>query len=193
MNPPVPRSAATESVASRPHGEGDKGAGVSHPFALAFLRADIQALAEPLSEDIELDSPVITRRFRGKSDVVWLLSNVMRCVQDPVVTDQLQHDRTLMLAFRTASRGRSIQGVHLMRLDEVGLIRELTVHMRPLSGLTAFASAIGPALAGERSPGGLLLQVLGRPFARMAYFGDRVASAIVFASRRSSGWTRPAR
>jgi ketosteroid isomerase-like protein len=157
---------------------------VDHPFASAFLRSDIAAVADTLTDDVELGSPVITRRFRGKKDVTWLLANVMRCIDDPQVTDQVQAAGTLMMAFRTSSRGRSIQGVHLMRLADDGRIKEITVHMRPLSGLAAFASAIGPTLAGERTARGRLLTILSRPLALMTHIGDLLGSRIVFAASR---------
>jgi hypothetical protein len=157
---------------------------VDHPFAAAFLSSDVAAVAETLTDDVELRSPVITRRFSGKKNVTWLLANVMRCIDDPEVTDQVQAAGTLMMAFRTSSRGRPIQGVHLMRLADDGRIKEITVHMRPLSGLAAFASAIGPALAGERTASGRLLSILSRPLALMTHIGDLLGSRIVFAASR---------
>ena len=157
---------------------------VDHPFASAFLSSDIAAVSETLTDDVELRSPVITRSFSGKKDVTWLLANVMRCIDDPEVTDQVQAANTLMMAFRTSSRGRPIQGVHLMKLADDGRIKEITVHMRPLSGLAAFASAIGPALAGERTASGRLLSMLSRPLALTTHIGDRLGSRIVFAASR---------
>jgi hypothetical protein len=157
---------------------------VDHPFAAAFLDSDIAAVAATLTDDVELSSPVITRRFRGKQDVTWLLCNVMRCIEEPVVTDQVQGRGTLMMAFRTRSRGRPIQGVHLMRLAADGRIKEITVHMRPLSGLAAFGSVIGPALAGRRTASGRVLAVLSWPLAQMTQIGDLLGTRIVFAASR---------
>ncbi len=48
--------------------------------------------------------------------------------------------------FRTRVQGRELEGLDLLRLDANGLIADLTVMIRPLSGLIALAQAIGPKL-----------------------------------------------
>jgi hypothetical protein len=48
--------------------------------------------------------------------------------------------------FRTRVGDRELEGLDLLRLDADGLIAELSVMIRPLSGLIALAQAIGPKL-----------------------------------------------
>jgi hypothetical protein len=52
-----------------------------------------------------------------------------------------------VLCFRTLVDGREVEGVDLLRYDDDGLVAELVVMMRPLSGLTAVRDAMGAKLA----------------------------------------------
>jgi hypothetical protein len=49
--------------------------------------------------------------------------------------------------FDTRVAGRDLQGLDLLRSGPDGLIGDLTVMIRPLSGLIALAEAIGPKVA----------------------------------------------
>jgi hypothetical protein len=46
--------------------------------------------------------------------------------------------------------------VDLVRFDDAGKIKEVTVFMRPLRGIAAFADATGPLLAGNPAQRALL-------------------------------------
>jgi hypothetical protein len=62
-------------------------------------------------------------------------------------TDELDaEDGTMALVFQAAVGGRELQGVDLLRFDETGRVRELTVLVRPMSGLQALMEAVGPRL-----------------------------------------------
>jgi hypothetical protein len=47
-------------------------------------------------------------------------------------------------------------------VDDQGLITEIVVHIRPLVGLAAVATALGPRMGRSRA-GGLILRILAAP------------------------------
>lgn len=63
-----------------------------------------------------------------------------------------------MLNFRTDVGGVELEGVDILHLDEQGLIKEITVLLRPFPGIAAFLKATGPKLARlRRGPAQALL------------------------------------
>ena len=51
--------------------------------------------------------------------------------------------RVATLIFRAEVQGRALDGLDLLTFDEDGLIAELEVMVRPMSGLNALAAAMG--------------------------------------------------
>lgn len=60
-------------------------------------------------------------------------------------------DGTQALILRAAVGNREIEGVDLIRFDESGRIRDLTVMIRPRSGVEAALAEIARRLAAARS------------------------------------------
>jgi hypothetical protein len=60
------------------------------------------------------------------------------------------------LIFTARVGDREVDGLDLLRLDDQGLVTELTVMVRPMSGVQALAAAMGEELArqGVPVPGG---------------------------------------
>ncbi|MGD8696303.1 MAG: hypothetical protein PVJ12_04260, partial [Gammaproteobacteria bacterium] len=94
-----------------------------------------------------LYSPVSFQPFRGKKAIGGLLFVLMEVFEDFRYTDELDaEDGTQALVFQAGVGGRELQGVDLLRFDDTGRIRELTVLVRPMSGLQALMEAVGPRL-----------------------------------------------
>lgn len=85
--------------------------------------------------------------YTGKETVGVLLRLVSEAFEGwRCVTELRSSDGAIGFAFRTPVGERVLEGLDLLRLDADGLIAELTVMIRPLSGLIALAEAIGPKL-----------------------------------------------
>ncbi|HEV2060109.1 MAG TPA: hypothetical protein VGR11_12195 [Solirubrobacteraceae bacterium] len=54
--------------------------------------------------------------------------------------------------FETSIGERTAQGLNVVRLDEAGVIRELTVFFRPLAALTLIAKVVGGRMAERFGP-----------------------------------------
>ena len=57
----------------------------------------------------------------------------------------------LSLSERARVRNRDVEGLDLIRFDEAGLIRDLTVMVRPRSGLEALLAEVAPRLAAAQA------------------------------------------
>lgn len=117
----------------------------SHPFRVAAESHDIDALLATLAPDVVLHSPVTFAPYVGKQSVGALLRLVSEAFSGwRCVTEVHSADGVIGFVFRTRVGDRELEGLDLLRLDADGLIAELTVMIRPLSGLIALAQAIGP-------------------------------------------------
>jgi len=112
-------------------------------FRAAAERGDIDAARELLAANIIFHSPVTFHPFVGRDTVAKLLSLVASTFEDFRYTDELVTDGAHALIFKASVAGKELEGMDLLRFDEQGLIVELTVMLRPLSGLIGFAQAMG--------------------------------------------------
>jgi hypothetical protein len=119
-----------------------------HPFRVAAERHDIDALMGTLAPDVVLHSPVTFAPYVGKETVGGVLRLVSEAFDGWRCVEEVHgHDGVIGFVFRTQVEGRELEGLDLLRLDADGLIADLTVMIRPLSGLMALAQAIGPKVA----------------------------------------------
>jgi hypothetical protein len=120
---------------------------MSHPFRAAVESRDLAAMSALLSSDVVFSSPVAFKPFRGRADVTEVLGNVMDVFEDFTYVDELAGEGSHALVFSASVGGRALQGLDHLRFDDDGLISELTVMVRPLSGVIALAEAMGPRVA----------------------------------------------
>ena len=113
-----------------------------HPFRAAVEAGDIEAGLALFSEDATLDSPVAFKPFVGIKAVGVVLRAVFETFEDFHYTDEFDSDCSHALVFRAKVGDKSVEGLDLLRTDESGRITNLTVMVRPLSGLTAHAEAM---------------------------------------------------
>ncbi len=109
-----------------------------HPFRVAAEAKDLEAAKETLREDVVLHSPILFRGFEGREIVTQVLTHVAATLEDFRYTDELADERTVVLRFKARVGDRELEGIDFLELDEQGLVKELTVFMRPMSALTAF-------------------------------------------------------
>ncbi|MET0305909.1 MAG: nuclear transport factor 2 family protein [Solirubrobacterales bacterium] len=110
----------------------------AHPFRLAVEAKDLEAATATLREDVVLHSPILFRGFEGREVVVQVLTHVAATLEDFRYVDELAEDGVVVLRFKARVGDRELEGIDFLELDEQGLVKELTVFMRPMSALTAF-------------------------------------------------------
>jgi hypothetical protein len=124
-------------------------------FRQAVEARDIDRLMAAFAEDAVLHSPITFQPFEGRAAIRRLLGIILAVAQDFRYTDELEgKDGTKALVFRARVRDRDVEGLDLIRFDDAGFIRDLTVMVRPRSGLEALLAEVAPRLAAaQEAPG----------------------------------------
>jgi hypothetical protein len=119
----------------------------SHPFKLAAEAKDLDGAKLTLREDVVLHSPILFRGFEGREIVLAVLTHVAATLEDFRYIDELAEDDTVVLRFKARVGDRELEGIDFLELDEDGLVKELTVFLRPLSAVNAFNERMAARLA----------------------------------------------
>ena len=118
----------------------------------AFRRAieahDLEQLLSVFREDAVLHSPITFQPFEGKGAIRRLLAIIMEVFQDFRYTDELDaaDGAAKILVFRARVRNRDAEGIDLIRFDDEGRVRDLTVMVRPRSAMEALLAEVQPRL-----------------------------------------------
>jgi hypothetical protein len=106
-----------------------------HPFRRALEAEDVEAMVATLSPNVVFHGPAVRRPIVGRANVIPLLEAVVATFQ--AFTQEFRDGPRTALVFEARVRDRLVQGVSLLEDDEHGLLKTITVMVRPLSGLTA--------------------------------------------------------
>lgn len=113
-------------------------------FRTAMERHDLALIDAVLDEDVVVHSPVTARPFAGKDLVARLLHHARAGVDDFEYTDEIHNEEVVGLVFRGRIKGRQAEGLDLIRFGPGGLVRDLTVMIRPLFAAAAFNEWMTP-------------------------------------------------
>jgi hypothetical protein len=111
---------------------------------LAFRRAvearELDTVADLLTDDVVLHSPVAFRPYHGRELVARIINLVASILEDFTFQREIgaESDDDHALVFDARVGDLSIQGCDLLHTNADGLIDELTVMMRPLKAVQAF-------------------------------------------------------
>jgi SnoaL-like domain len=108
-------------------------------FKTGVETRDVEAALEALADDVVLHSPVSFKPFEGRAVVSHVLRTVSEVFEDFRYTDHLTEPGLSSLVFAARVGDREVQGIDLIRENDEGLIEDITVLVRPLSGLAALA------------------------------------------------------
>jgi hypothetical protein len=116
----------------------------SDAFVSAIEAKDKKALAATLADDVAFRSPVVFRPYEGHAVVSTILTEgAMNVFEDFHYTDRFEDGDAAALIFKARVGDRELDGLDLLRFDADGKVSELMVMVRPMSGLTALAEAMG--------------------------------------------------
>ena len=125
-------------------------------FRAAVEAGDFAALGDLLADDVVFRSPVAFKPYEGKPIVAAILRGVGRVFTDFRYVRELDDadGKARRWCSRPSSTGQ-LNGIDLIRTNDDGLISELTVMVRPLSGANALAQAMAAQFdqIQRRSPG----------------------------------------
>jgi len=109
---------------------------------------DLQALEALLADDIVFRSPAVHTPYEGKAVTMHILANVIEVFENfRYVTEVGTSDSAdTVLVFEAEVNGKQVTGCDIVHVGPDGLIDDFMVMVRPLSGLSALASAMGARL-----------------------------------------------
>src|SRR4051794_13780230 len=108
-------------------------------FRTAVERGDIDLVRESFRDDVHLHSPVLFRGFQGRDAAVTVIATVKELLSDFVYVHEARAGDAVFLHFKAKTGDLEIEGIDLLELDDEGLVRELTVFMRPMRAVQQFA------------------------------------------------------
>lgn len=116
-----------------------------HPFRTAVEAHDEAAIQAMLADDVVFTSPVAFKPYIGKPITAAILRGVLRVFEDFRYVREI-HDANGFdhaFVFEATVSGKKITGCDFLHFNADGLIDDFTVMVRPLSGATALAEAMG--------------------------------------------------
>lgn len=145
--------------------------------------------ASCLADNVQVISPLTARfRFVGRDQARTMLDAAFAVMEEFDYHTEVGDERTRALFYRGRCRGEAFEEAQLVRFDEDGLIVELTLFGRPLPGVTAVMTAIGPRMLQDRDQPTLarLIAAASAPLALLARQGERHLVPLADPSRRRS-------
>ena len=117
-------------------------------FRRAIERHSLDDLIALFREDAVLHSPITFQPFEGKASIRRLLAIIFEVFEDFRYTDELDaaDGMTKVLVFRTRVKDRDVEGIDMVRFDDAGMVRDLTVMVRPRSSLERLLAEVQPRL-----------------------------------------------
>ncbi len=109
--------------------------------------ADADTMIKLLAEDVELISPLTEAfRFHGPRQVGRVCRAAVEIIEGIRFHTHVGDGSTHALFYRARCAGQFVEEAQLLRLDDAGAIREITLFGRPLPALTVVMKRIGPRL-----------------------------------------------
>ena len=115
-------------------------------FRAAVEAKDLEAMRAALHPEVVFRSPAVFTPYEGADKVMELLGHVVEVLGDFEYTDELDGSGTHALVFRARVGDKDVEGLDHLTLDSDGLVTQLVVMIRPLSGLIAVAQAMSARL-----------------------------------------------
>jgi len=146
----------------------------------AMEARDHAAVVSLLAPDAVLNSPILGTRFEGREALSDLYAGIIEGFTEYRYTHEMEAGGAHLLGFAGTVRGKRVEGIDLIRVDDEGLIVEMTVWLRPLSGLIAFLVGVGPHIARRRGRWqALVLRLASPPLPLVAALVDWLSPRLV--------------
>ncbi len=118
-----------------------------HPYAQAWIAGDLDRVLSLLTDDVIFHSPLINEpSFEGRNSVALIFAIALDAFKEPQFTHHFGDARSHVLVADTRVLDRPLKTTWLLESDAKARIREVWLMVRPLTGLTALAQAIGRAI-----------------------------------------------
>jgi hypothetical protein len=112
----------------------------SDTFRAAVESKQLSAIDSLFVEDARFRSPVVFKPYEGREQIAVILGAALRVFEDFRYLAQTENGDIAVLMFEARVGDRQLQGVDILRFGDDDRIVELTVMVRPMSGMHALAA-----------------------------------------------------
>lgn len=116
-------------------------------YSAALEGGDKSAILDALAEDVIIRVAVHDQPLQGKEVAEFLFGVLQEELGDFRVTDEIVERQNAVVLFETTIGDNLAQGLNVVRMDDSGVVRDLTVFFRPLQALQLIAEVIGSRMA----------------------------------------------
>ncbi|WP_441241277.1 nuclear transport factor 2 family protein [Tardiphaga sp. 768_D3_N2_1] len=116
-----------------------------HAFTKAMQRKDLEAMLSHMADDIVLKTPLAAEPFRGKAAIRPVVTALLGVVDAFDFREILQGPEHVSAFFGITVGSEQLDGVDYWRLNDAGLIQEMTVLWRPLPAAVAVEKKLAAA------------------------------------------------
>lgn len=106
-------------------------------FTAAMQRKDLDAMLTHMAEDIVLNTPLVAAPIQGKAAVRPVVTALLGVVDAFEFREIMQGPAHVSAFFGITVGAHRLDGVDYWRLNDAGLIQEMTVLWRPLPAVNA--------------------------------------------------------
>jgi hypothetical protein len=115
----------------------------------AMSDKDFAQIAQHLSENVVLLSPVFPEPFEGKEAAVKVLSGLLETIDSIQINLTLASGNDVAFSFTILCDGITVIGNEFIRLDENGVIERFEVAWRPLASAVLIQEKLAKKLGGQ--------------------------------------------
>jgi uncharacterized protein with FMN-binding domain len=114
----------------------------SDAFRAAAETKDFGQADDLFAADAKFRSPMVFKPYEGREAIKVILGAVVQVFEDFRYIAHAETGDTAVLQFEARVGDRELQGVDILRFNDDDTIAELTVMVRPMSGLAALGEAM---------------------------------------------------
>ena len=116
-----------------------------HAFTAAMQHKDLDAMLAHMSDDVTLRTPLIAEPFEGKAALRPVVEALLAVVDEFEFLELMTGPQHVAEFFRVTVGSNVLDGLDYWRLDDAGLIKEMTVLWRPLPAIVAVQDKLNTA------------------------------------------------
>jgi hypothetical protein len=116
-----------------------------HAFTQAMQCKDLDAMLSHMADDIVLKTPLAAEPFKGKTAIRPVVTALLGVVDSFDFREVLQGPEHVSAFFGITVGTEQLDGVDYWRLNDAGLIQEMTVLWRPLPAALAVEQKLAAA------------------------------------------------
>lgn len=116
-----------------------------HAFTAAMQRKDLDAMLTHMADDIVLKTPLVAEPLRGKAALRPVVAALLSVVDKFDFREVMQGPQHVSSFFQVTVGSTELDGMDYWRVNEAGLIQEMTVLWRPLPAIAAVRDRLAQA------------------------------------------------